>query len=307
MLRPFCSLLLLLLLSASIQPAQARTDLLTSIKPLQLIAAAIQQGIGQPDVLLPPGASAHHYSLRPSDIRTLQQAQLFYWIGPALETFLITPVKQRPGSSRALQDLSGLHLRYFTDSEAEATEEETNHQHTQESLDAHLWLDPVNARIIARQMADDLSHIDPANTPRYQANLEHFETRLNQLDEQLHYELQQLPLPTKPFFVFHEAFDYFENAYGLKHTGVFNLSGETQPGARHLARLRQQLQEAGPACVFAEPPLQPQLIRTLTEGLPVSLDELDPLGTSIPVSPEGYILLLKDIAHRLVSCLRKTD
>ncbi|HAC68916.1 MAG TPA: zinc ABC transporter substrate-binding protein, partial [Pseudomonas sp.] len=75
-----------MLLTATLLPAQAEVKVLTSIKPLQLIAAAIQDGAGQPAVLLPPGASPHHYALRPSDLRQVREANLVYWIGPDLET-----------------------------------------------------------------------------------------------------------------------------------------------------------------------------------------------------------------------------
>ena len=81
---------LFLALSASllvINPAQAEVSVLTSIKPLQLIAAAVQDGVGHPEVLLPPNASPHNYALRPSDVRRVQSADLLYWIGPDMEGF----------------------------------------------------------------------------------------------------------------------------------------------------------------------------------------------------------------------------
>ena len=68
--------------------AQAEVKVLTSIKPLQLIAAAVQDGVAIPEVLLPPGASPHNYALRPSDVRRVQSVDLLYWIGPDMESFL---------------------------------------------------------------------------------------------------------------------------------------------------------------------------------------------------------------------------
>ncbi|MBA4246051.1 MAG: zinc ABC transporter substrate-binding protein, partial [Pseudomonas sp.] len=85
LLTHFSSVMLGLLFAA---PAFAEVRVLTSIKPLQLIAAAVQDGVGKPGVLLPPGASPHHFTLRPSDIRNVREADLLYWIGPDLETFL---------------------------------------------------------------------------------------------------------------------------------------------------------------------------------------------------------------------------
>ena len=89
--------------------AFAEPRVLTSIKPLQLIAAAVQDGVGTPDVLLPAGASPHHYTLRPSDLRQVKEADLVYWIGPDLEGFLPTVLEGRKGKSVAVQDMQGLH------------------------------------------------------------------------------------------------------------------------------------------------------------------------------------------------------
>ena len=75
--------------------AQAEVKVLTSIKPLQLIAAAVQEGVAIPEVLLPPGASPHNYALRPSDVRRVQSVDLLYWIGPDMESFLPRVLKGR--------------------------------------------------------------------------------------------------------------------------------------------------------------------------------------------------------------------
>ena len=311
-----------LLLACTLLPAQAEVKVLTSIKPLQLIAAAIQDGAGQPAVLLPPGASPHHYALRPSDLRQVREAGLVYWIGPDLETFLPAVLKERQGPSVAIQDLPGLHLRRFGAEHAhEPGDDHDEHEHEHEhehgaapeyahdhdhrpgSLDAHLWLTPANARVIATRLAADLSQADPANASRYAANLKAFERGLAAKDQALRAQLA--PLAGKPYFVFHEAFDYFEEAYGLGHRGVFALGADVQPGARHVAAMREELKAAGPTCVFTEPPLQPKIATTLSSGLPVTLVELDPLGARIPVDSQGYATLLQQVADTLGGCLGK--
>jgi len=297
-----CSLLLSL-------PARAEVSVLTSIKPLQLIAAAIQDGAGTPDVLLPPGASPHSYSLRPSDVRRVRDAQLFYWVGPGLENFLPKVLEGRRGPSVALQDQAGMHLRKFADfsesNHPDHDEDDTGHDHDHRPgmLDAHLWLLPANAQVIAARMAEDLAIADPTNASRYQANLKAFDERMEQLDARLKQRID--PLKGKPFFVFHEAFDYFEEAYGLRHTGVFAVSADVQPGARHVASMRAQLQKAGPSCIFSEPPLRPRLADTLSQGLPVRLAELDDLGVGVKVDAQGYENLLGNLAGEFAGCLEK--
>ena len=294
-----------LFLSAFALSAQADVRLLTSIKPLQLIAAAVQDGAGQSEVLLPPGASPHQYALRPSDVRRVREADLFYWVGPDLEGFLPRVLTGRDKPSVALQSEPGMTLRHFEalqdEHEGEHDEHEHDHDHRPGSMDAHLWLLPANARLIAARMAADLAAADPANAARYQDNLAAFQGRLDQLDATL--KARMAKVADKPFFVFHEAFDYFEAAYGLRHAGVFSVASEVQPGARHIAAMRERLQAAGPSCVFSEPPVRPRLADTLTAGLPVRLAELDALGMNAPVSANGYEALLQNLGDGLAGCL----
>ena len=295
--------------------AQAQVQILTSIKPLQLIAAAIQDGQGEPQVLLPPGASPHYFVLRPSDAKRLDKADLFYWIGPDLENFLPRLLEKRSKPSVAVQNLPDLHLLRFGDEHKHDHADEHGHKDEQQvdnlvehdhahqpgTVDVHLWLLPENARVIAQRISADLSERDPANAKLYAANLQAFSQRLDTLDQQLKAELT--PVQGKSFFVFHEAFNYFEQAYGLEHAGVFAISHELQPGAKHVSQMRARLQQAGPSCVFSEPPMQPRLAHTLADGLPVTLAELDALGADLAVSAQAYEQLLKNLAAQFSACL----
>lgn len=283
--------------------AQAEVKVLTSIKPLQLIAAAVQDGVAVPEVLLPPGASPHNYALRPSDVRKVQSVDLLYWIGPDMEGFLPRVLNGRTLPSVAVQDLQGLKLRHFAEDNHSHAEEPDDHDHDHRpgSLDAHLWLSPLNARVIADKMAADLSAADPANAERYQRNAKAFDERLDALDQRLKKRLASVE--GKPYFVFHEAFDYFEDAYGLKHAGVFAVAAEVQPGAQHVAAMRKRLQEVGKTCVFSEPPLRPRLAETLVAGLPVKLAELDALGGYTPATAQGYEQVLEKLGNDLAGCL----
>ncbi|MBF8672884.1 zinc ABC transporter substrate-binding protein [Pseudomonas fulva] len=285
--------------------AHADVRVLTSIKPLQQIAAAVQEGVGSPEVLLPPGASPHHYALRPSDVRRVAEADLLYWIGPDMEGFLPRVLDSRSKTTVAVQSLPGMKLRHFGEDSHSHDEDHDDHDHDHRpgSLDAHLWLSSVNARVIAGKMAADLASADPANADRYTRNLATFTQRLDALDARI--KARVAGVAGKPYFVFHEAFDYFEAEYGLKHTGVFSVASEVQPGAQHVAAMRKRLQEVGKTCVFSEPPLRPRLAETLTAGLPVRLAELDALGGTDPVNAQGYERLLDKLGGDLASCLEQ--
>lgn len=288
---------------ATVGSAQADVRVLTSIKPLQLIAAAVQEGVAVPEVLLPPGASPHNYALRPSDVRRVQEVDLLYWIGPDMETFLPRVLAGRTKASVPVQALPGMHLRHFTASSDhhDDDDDEHDHDHRPGSVDAHLWLSSVNARVIAAKMAADLSQADPANAARYDSNVKAFDARLDALDARI--KQRVAGITDKKYFVFHEAFDYFEEAYGLEHAGVFAVSSEVQPGAQHVAAMRARLAEFGKTCVFSEPPLRPRLADTLSAGLPVKLAELDGLGGYTPATAQGYEQLLSKLADDLAGCL----
>ncbi|MDM7858683.1 zinc ABC transporter substrate-binding protein [Thiopseudomonas acetoxidans] len=282
--------------------AQAQVNILTSIKPLQLIAQAIQGEQGQAQVLLPPGASPHSFSLRPSDRKRLAEAELFYWIGPDMENFLTALAKQHQQASIAIQSLPNLQLLYYT---AEHEDEEDDHEHHDEhdhhhqpgGLDTHLWLSIPNALVIAERMATDLSRLDAQHAPVYQNNLAAFQQRLKTLDNELAQQLAEVQ--DKNFFVFHEAFNYFEQAYGLQHGGVLAINAEVQPGARHLQQMRKRLEQAGPSCIFTEPPAPPRLAFSLSKDLPIQLQEVDVLG----VQAQNYEQLLQGLANQLKQCL----
>ncbi len=152
-------------------------------------------------------------------------------------------------------------------------------------------------------MAEDLALLYPEHQARLQHNADSFSERLTFLQLRLQERLQ--PLADKPYFVFHDAYGYFEDSIGIHPRGVFTLSMEVQPGARHIQTLRQQLAAAGPSCVFHEPQFPADRIATLSADLPVRDAELDPLGVAITPGPHGYEQLLENIGHTLTECLEQ--
>ncbi len=281
---------------------------LTSIQPLQLIASEILGEQGSSEVLLPAGASPHSFTLRPSDSRRFAAADAFFWIGPDMENFLVKLAAQRPEQSHAVQQLPGLELLYYnsdsTDGHAvleqdgqPVTLRQHDHDHQPGGLDAHLWLSSLNARIIADHMAQEFSRLQPDAAEYYQANMQAFSRKLDLLDQELLKLLK--PVRKKPFFVFHEAFNYLERSYGLQHRGVLALGAEVQPGARHVQQMRLALEQAGTSCIFTEPPAPPRLAQSLIKDLPVRLQELDPLGSKA----DSYAGLLRNLASDMHQCL----
>lgn len=293
-------------LVSSLTTAAQPPLLVTSIKPLQLIASAVLDGVADPVLLLPPGASPHNYALRPSDRRNLLQASRVYWVGAEMERFLHDLLENQQQAT-AVSTVDGVRLRLLQQHHDQASaqtlhdSDHHDHDHAPGTIDGHIWLDPDNALAIARFIAADISTLEPQHSEHITRNLESFEQRLNKLDERLAARLASLR--NKPWFVFHDALGYFEDHYGIHTSGIFTLSADVQPGARHLHGLRKQLSSSGPSCVFREPQFSPRLINSLGQGLDVRVSTLDPLGSDIQPNAGGYETLLAHIGDTLADCL----
>ncbi|MCL6414283.1 zinc ABC transporter substrate-binding protein [Aestuariirhabdus sp. Z084] len=304
MMRFLCSSLgaLLLCLSMSAQADIQPVKVMTSIKPLQLIAAAITDGVSQPELLVPVGASPHGYSLRPSDLKRLADAQVVFWIGPAMEPYL-----QKLLSNRT----DGIRVQQFVDAgESQAHDDHDdhhghNHEHDhEEGTDLHLWLNPDEGREIAVQMTRVLVAADPAFAQTYQENLERFEQGLDNLVAENRL-LLQVPAQ-REIFVFHDAYQGLEAFYGIQVEGAITLSPEMQPGTRHLVSVRERLLAAGESCLFTEPQFQSAMLNRLVTGLEVQVAQLDPLAGDIEPNATGYFQHQRQLIATIAECTRPT-
>lgn len=294
-------ILLFIALWAQASLAQA-IEVLASVHPLSLITAAITDGVTQPHTLLPPGSSPHDYALRPSDVRRLRQADLIIWVGPELERFLVKPLAPH-AQALALTEQPSLTLYRRAEPEEEAHAEATaGHDHAHEhGVDPHLWLGPEQARQIARLISQQLQQRDPIHAGTYAANLVRFEQQLARADQAIAQRMQALA--ERGYFVFHDAYGYWERHYGLHNLGHFTLNPEQQPGARQLAKIQARLKAGQARCVFAEPQFQPALIMAVTRGTGVTIGTLDPLASNIPVTTDGYIQFMQQLADQFEHCL----
>jgi len=285
----------------------AAPQVVTSIKPIDDLVRAVMEGVGEPVRLIPPGSSPHTYALKPSERMAAEQADVLFWIGPEVETALAKVTKTLRPSTRIITlsnvpDIELLPARTGGDWERKrpAPQKHGEHDHGG-SFDGHLWLSPANASMIVRTAATILSAADPEHAAQYAANAEKAIRRLEALDKQLRTKLA--PVAAKPFIVFHDAYQYFEHAYGLRAVGSILVSPEAMAGAKRVAEMRAKINSLGAACVFAEPQFEPRLVQTLIEGTPARAGTLDPLGAKLPSGMEGYEQLLRNLADSLSACL----
>jgi len=304
-----CAALSAAFLTLTAQSANAAV--VTSLKPLGFIASAITDGVTTTEVILPDGASEHDYSLRPSDVKRLQNADLLFWVGPEMEAFMVRSAQQVPAQKQVVMaQLDGVKSQLMKGADEDEHEGHEGHDHDENSehhhhhgeYNMHLWLSPEIARLSAVAIHDKLVEVMPQSRAKLDANLKAFEASLAQADKQVGNELA--PLKGKGYFVFHDAYGYFKKQYGLTPLGHFTVNPEIQPGAQRLHEIRTQLVEQKAVCVFAEPQFRPAVVEAVARGTSVRMGTLDPLGIGIKLGKESYPQFLTQLSSQYASCLK---
>lgn len=280
------------LLLVLLAPAAAAVEVLASVRPLALIAAAVAGPDARVVTLLPPGASAHHYQLRPADRLELNRADLVLWVGPAHEAFLAKVLADQPRLVTA-QRLAGLRLLPKRQPDGDRSLAGT--------VDSHVWLDAGNAAVIARAVAEALAARDAAHAANYRRNAEALAGRLAAQEAR---EAQRFRgLPGRAYLAYHDAYQYLEPGLGLRFRGSLLSGDEDRPGARHVVRMSQRIREEGLACLLGEPGFDPALARQVFQGRPARLVSVDEVFAAAPLAPGGFEAGLARLSGDVYRCL----
>ncbi len=174
--------------------------------------------------------------------------------------------------------------------------------HEEGEYDPHLWLDPRNAALIADGLAAVFGKARPEQAAAFAANAVKLKQRLSALDAELKSELAGME--NARFVVFHDAYHYFEERYGLHAAGSITVSPERQPGVARLSAIRAKIADAQSACIFSEPQFEPKLVSRLVEGTAARTGTLDGLGARLPEGPDLYFTMMRNLAGSLKACLK---
>jgi zinc transport system substrate-binding protein len=254
--------------------------------------------------LIQGNQSPHDFSLKPSDMLMLQHADLVIWVAPEVEASLARLFEKGNFNGRfmaltRMEGLQGVPARRGVEWSSGTTE----HHHSQATdIDSHIWLSPEVALHIVSQVTELLCEMDRANADLYRHNSRQLSQRLEQLDAELASILS--PVKDRPYVVFHDAYHYFEQRYGLNVVGSVSVSPERKPGARHIHELRSKITRLQARCIFSEPQFRPKLVETLIEGSDAKAGQLDPLGCDLDAGPDAYFLLMRRLADNIVECLQ---
>lgn len=285
------ALTLVVVLSVAM-PAQAKLQVVASIKPLALIAQEVAGDQADVTTLLPITASPHDYPLKMSDHKRLRGADLVVWVGPELESFLARPLANIAGdkllTSYQLPDLNW----------PIAEENDHNHSsHGHANKDPHIWLDPRNAAVIAQAIATRLSQQQPEAAAKFRANAQHFIASVQGVDQQIAQQLESVK--TVGFAVYHEGYAHFVGRYGLHQVAYVTYTPERRPGAKHLKELREVLAQEG-ECLFMEPHYKAQGMEEMAATLHLRIGLLDSIGDQ---QVSSYQQLLQQLSQSFLACL----
>lgn len=259
-----------------------------SIKPLQLIAAAITsgvEGVKAPSLIIGQSQDPHHPFLRPSERRKIYEADILLWIGEQLEGALADLMDPTSSSIISAYDLSQEYGLAVTD-----------------AIDPHVWLSTQNTRLIAEALTQELVILDAGNRQLYQNNLDEFLASLERLDAEINTTLADLK--QMPFAVYHNAFRYYEKQYGLTHIASYTENEELQPGIRKIIEVRESLEANNVSCLLLEPANNPEEIAQLT-GRDMELVSIDILGFDYAADKNGYRNFMLGITESIKRCLQR--
>lgn len=310
----------------------------TDVAPVHGLVSMVMGDLGTPDVILPPGASPHHYAMRPSEARSLSRSDLIVWVGHGLTPWLEGPLDTLAPDTQRLELMASKGTTLLPKREAglfgghdhgEAQDDdhrdedghahEEEHTHEEEhghddghghggaqgatTVDPHLWLSPENATVWVSNIAEALSRLDPENETTYRSNALAASERINAQADQIKRALD--PVKDKKFVVMHDAFQYFTTYFDMAPYVAVKSVEADQPGASRIALLRDALAKSGVVCAFSEPQYDVSLLETVTGDLDIGLGTLDPLGADIPMGPDHYVQLLASVSDGLSECLSR--
>lgn len=303
-----------LALASAASPAAAEILVVVTSKPVHSLVAKVMNGIAQPSLLIEGATSPHTFSMRPSDAQKVNRADVFVRVSDELEPFTERLVKSLPKSvtvmtlSQApgvalLQRRSGgpFELHQHGQGAKRGGAHKAHAHGSRVGYDAHVWLDPDNAKAMANDVATVLGERWPDKRAQLEANAADLSKRLDNLTKEIAADLA--PVAARPFVVLHDAYQYFERRFGLGAIGSIVVSPEEQPSAKRITDLRRKVAALSAVCVFAEPNHQRKVVSSVIEGTSARTAVLDPEGATIEPGPSLYFDLMRRLSQSMRSCL----
>ena len=310
--------------------AKADIKVVASIKPLHSLASYLMDGVGKPGLIVDGYASPHGFSMKPSHAKMLQNADLIFWVGEDLESFLEKPLNSiaKKAEKIELMEIKGLtklefrernifeeHDDHGHDDHKEHAHKDDKHDdhkehghkedkhddhqgHAHGEHDPHIWLDPMNAKVILNEMVEHLIENDAKNASKYKSNLKKALKDIDKLNADVKKELSK----STASIVFHDAYQYFEERYDVNILGAFTVNTDVMPGAEQLAEIREIIEHDKVTCVFSEPQFNPDIIKAVAKDMNIKTGVVDPLGATLDPSKDLYFKLIRNMSASFKGC-----
>ena len=324
-------ILTILSIVSFITPVNADVKVVTSIKPLHSLASYLMDGVGKPDLIVDGYASPHGFSMKPSHAKMLQNADLIFWVGEGMENFLEKPLNSiaKKAEKIELMETKGLQVLKFRernifdehdhddhDDHAKKEDDHDDHDHDDHGkkeehddhddheghnhgeYDAHIWLDPINAKVILFEMSKHLIELDAKNESVYRDNLSKAYNEIDKLTKDVTAELDQ----SVASIVFHDAYQYFEKRFNVNILGAFTVNTDVMPGAEQLVEIREIIEHDKVSCVFSEPQFNPDIIKAVAKDMNIKTGVIDPLGATLNPGKDLYFDLIRNISSSFKGC-----
>ena len=170
--------------------------------------------------------------------------------------------------------------------------------HAHGEFDPHIWLDPINAKVMLNEMAEHLIENDPKNEAKYKSNLAKALQEIDKLTIDVMTDLSN----SVSSIVFHDAYQYFEERFNVKVLGAFTVNTDVMPGAEQLAEIREIIEHDKVACVFSEPQFNPDIINAVAKDMKIKTGVLDPLGATLDPGKDLYFNLIRNMSASFKGC-----
>ncbi len=316
--------------------ANAEVKVVASIKPIHSLASYLMDGIGKPDLIVDGYASPHGFAMKPSHAKMLQEADIIFWVGEDLENFLVKPLSSiaKKAEKIELMEIKGLEILKFRernifddhdhddhghddhgkkeddhddhghDDHGKKEDDHDDHGHDDHEghahgeFDPHIWLDPVNAKVILKEMAEHLIENDEKNSATYKKNLAKALKDIDKLIKDTKSELNK----SVASIVFHDAYQYFEERFNVNILGAFTVNTDVMPGAEQLAEIREIIEHDKVACVFSEPQFNPDIIKAVAKDMDIKTGVVDPLGATLNPGKDLYFDLIRNMSASFKNC-----
>ncbi len=309
----------------------ADIKVVASIKPIHSLVSYVMDGVGKPSIIVDGSNSPHNFNLKPSNAKAIENANIIFWVGEDIESFLEKPLKSISKKAKVIEmmDIKGINKLKFRErnifeeheghddhghkkkekhddhghddhghKKKEKHDDHGHDDHAHGEYDPHIWLDPHNAEVMVKEIAKQLSSIDPQNSAIYKKNSNDAVREIEKLIDNTKKEMKK----DISFIVFHDAYQYFEKEFNVSAMGALTLNTDVAPGAKQISEIREIIEHDNVKCLFSEPQFNPDIIKSIAKGTNVKIGVLDPLGANLNNGKELYFKLIKDISTSLKKC-----